>query len=405
MGRILIAWELGEGLGHVVKLKPLVQELSGRGWEVFVAAKDVAGAAKAFDGDRISLLPAPFKQRRTGVEFSVVNTYARLLHNAGFGEGGVLLPLIESWRNLIRLTRPEVVLAEHSPSALAAAHSLGVPRIVAGTGFVCPPDQQPIPALRSGEDVCDRTRTVEEKLLLERLNDVLEKFSATPFDYLAQLYSQADDLFLLTYPELDHFPHRVGATYWGTSTILAGKRPQWLSGGARRVFAYLKPFPELERHLKALAASGHDVLAYVPGLAAETRRKLAGPNLRFAQAPVDLREVGDACDAAVLNGTHGTTAAFLLAGKPTLHLPIYLEQELVVGRVRRLGAGDGLPRNRPQELVPKLNELLEGGIAAKAAQGFAARYVAHDPRIAAVSLADRVESVVNRSFGTIGAVG
>jgi len=42
--RIVLTWELGGGLGHMMNLRPLAAELVARGHEVFIAAGDLSRA-------------------------------------------------------------------------------------------------------------------------------------------------------------------------------------------------------------------------------------------------------------------------------------------------------------------------------------------------------------------------
>jgi len=46
--KVLFTWELGEGNGHLMSLKPLAARWSRSGHTVAIAARDVLGARQAF---------------------------------------------------------------------------------------------------------------------------------------------------------------------------------------------------------------------------------------------------------------------------------------------------------------------------------------------------------------------
>ncbi len=116
--------------------------------------------------------------------------------------------------------------------------------------------------------------------------------------------------------------------------------------------------------------------------------------MRFEDQPIDLAEVGRTCDLAVLNGNHGTTVSMLLAGKPTLQVPIFLEQGLFSQAVERLGAAVVARPDRPLEAVAGLMELLGSGRYAEAARQFAARYAGYDPERQINAVVDRAEELL-----------
>jgi UDP:flavonoid glycosyltransferase YjiC (YdhE family) len=60
----------------------------------------------------------------------------------------------------------------------------------------------------------------------------------------------------------------------------------------------------------------------------------------------------------LLNATRGATAAALLAEKPILLLPIFLEQGLTAARIEEMGAGIPVPSNRHNNLEIALDRLL-----------------------------------------------
>src|SRR5207253_1351185 len=109
---------------------------------------------------------------------------------------------------------------DHSPTALLASRGLPARRALIGSGFCCPPGEEgdgiwgvirPISAAAA-----DRARLRgDEDGVLARVNRVLNRWRLPPLRRLGELYTEVDENFLTTFPELDHFPQRRGAGYWG----------------------------------------------------------------------------------------------------------------------------------------------------------------------------------------------
>src|SRR5439155_12369678 len=99
---------------------------------------------------------------------------------------------------------------------------------------------------------------------------------------------------------------------------------------------------------------------------------------RFETEKQDLATVGRECDVAITNGNHGTTAALLLAGKPVLHVPLYLEQVMLARRVADIGAGVHLPTGQPEAMCRCLTQLLQSSHLRRSAAAFATRYAGFD---------------------------
>ena len=91
-----------------------------------------------------------------------------------------------------------------------------------------------------------------------------------------------------------------------------------------------------------------------------------------------MAEVGRQCDLAIVNGSFGTTSALVLAGKPMLLVPIYLEQALFSAAVARLGAGLAASPIQPQQIATSLATILQSDKYLLAARAFASRHANHD---------------------------
>ncbi len=379
MATVLLTWELGGGLGHLVRLQPLAKGLCDRGHRVFVALRDLSRAEQVFGGVQVSYLQAPFKTRKANHRIDPPRTFAHILHNIGFGELNELRAMAEAWRNLYQCIRPDLIIFDHSPTALLAACSYGAKRVLVGNGFFCPSNAYPLPDLRPGlPDDSERLRQDEDQVL-HNANQVLQRWRETPLERLSQLYESADENFLTTFRELDPYPDRLNAQYCGAWPKGGGKTPIWPEGDGKKIYAYLKPFPALAKLLTCLNRLRYPTLVYMDGNNADLQERFRSATLRFEDQPLDLQLVGKHCDLAILNGTHGTAVSMLLAGKPVLHLPFFLEQALTSASVVRIGAGLSAPLARPRQIVQQLGRLLSSERYAEAAGRFAASYADFTP--------------------------
>ncbi|HUT10128.1 MAG TPA: hypothetical protein VMY42_06500 [Thermoguttaceae bacterium] len=399
MATVLVAWELGGGLGHLVPLLPLVRGLCERGHRVFAALKDLPRAGAVFDDAGVSFLQAPLRTGRVRNHIERPRTFAHILHNVGFSDSGELRTLAEAWRHLFDYVQPDLILFDHSPTALLAARTHHARRAVIGIPFACPPDAHPFPDLRPGlGDPCDLRR--DEDLVLDRVNKVLASWHQPQLTRLSQLYHPVDETFLTTFQELDHYPTRKGSQYWGVWPLAGGQPPSWPKGKGKRLFAYLKSFPALPRLLALLNELRCPTLVYSEENDPRLRKRFQSATLRFANQRVDPSLVCAQCDLAILNGGHGTTASMLMAGKPILQLPIYLEQKLNAAATIRLGAGLSARIGRPEEIAVKLMALLCSEKHTEAARRFARRYADFDPKGQLGKALRRTEELVCRDVGT-----
>ena len=376
MARVLFTWELGGGFGHLHRIAELARPLVAAGHEVHFASAELAGLDGLFD-DAVRCHQAPLAHRAMAGKPPMLFTFPQVLARTILRDTGTLLGAVRAWQNLFDLIAPDVIVADYSPTALLAARGRAVRQVVVGTGFLVPPDRTPLDNLRRAPAVDAAALSRIEAGALAAMNDVLRRTGGTPLERIGQLYA-VDAQALMTLPELDHYPDRVDAEYWGLTRHPPGAAPDWPDAPGKRVFAYLKPFKTLPEFLGALHARGGPTLVFAPKLPAKLTDRFASSALRFVPRALDMEPACREADLVVCHAGHGAVASSLLAGTPLLALPQNLEQHLNAENAARLGAALNAPLLQPGGMSTKLGRLLDEPSFTDAARAFAARHSALD---------------------------
>ena len=337
MASILYAWEFGANLGHIGTFLPLARELREKHHEVHWAVTHVHQAARLLPNENFDWLQAPTlpERQREGPPLN----YADILLRFGYASATDLYGVVVAWRELIRLTKADLVLADHAPSAILAARSLGVPVMLFGSGFFAPPNVHPTPNMRPWSAVPAQRLLEIDHIAIASINAVLLRLSQAPLRQLADLFDVAETA-LLSFPELDHYPDRGPAKYWGMLPAAVATPPQWPTASGPRTFAYLRPeSAHCGAALEMLSRHPGPVLIYAPDISPQVVQQFASAHLQFASSAVDLITVAQEAAVGVTYASPAATVAFLLAGKPILMIPGHLEQFLFARRVEQLGAG------------------------------------------------------------------
>lgn len=377
MARVLIAWELGGGFGHVARLRPFARHLKASGHACAFAMRQLGAASSMIEPELGPLYQAPV---RLGEPVNPVRTqvsYASLLHNIGFSNPVELAGRIRAWRDLMRILRTEVVIADHSPIAQIAAQTLGLKCLAVGAGFCLPPLSTPFPSFRPRMKLTDKVLLGNEQAVLEELNRALELDALPAFDSLQQIFARCERA-LLSYPELDHYGVERDERYFGHPPTAGGAPPEWPAGRGPRLFAHLRPSPQLNAVLLALCKSSARVLIKFDGIPAQSIQPYLRPGLSATDQAIDFAAVAEQCDAWIGTGSHGLVCEQLLAGKPGLLMPRIHEQYLLSRRAAQAGAAINLADSEPSALEASIDQLFEDDTLAAAAQSFASRHAGLD---------------------------
>lgn len=386
MARVLLAWELGGGFGHLAPLAAIAQTLRAAGHECAFALRDLASARKLPALREGRTFQAPLflpGWRDARIE---QHNHADLLASIGWRDAHALEGVLAGWIELLDVIDPDLVIYDHAPAAMAAARARGLPGIaVAASGFTLPPAVSPLPAFRHGNSGAES----REGEVLRALNLALGNLGVPPVETLGALFDvEARALFSL--PELDPYGPREDVEYLGPLHTAGGREPGWPQGDGPRVFAYLKRFDTLPALLDALAASGACALVHVSGLDDTDCARLSRGRLCVTTELFDIDRVLRDC-ALVISHGGSLAASALLAGRPQLLLPLYVEQQLTAERVQALGAGLGAPKLAPGGMREKLHRLLRDPAFVKNARTVATCH-GHFP----VSLDDALKLLTER---------
>ncbi len=375
MSRILLAWELGAGFGHLGPFLGLAPELLKRGHEIHIAAREIAGACKAVGDLPVAVHQAPLCLNTYGGLQEPPLNYAEILMRYGYLDPVMLRAMFAAWRSLLRATQADIVIADHAPTALLAAHLLGLPRAVIGSPFAVPPAVHPTPNMRAWMDVPMERLMDSDARVLANINEALPD-GACRIDEIHQIFPAAPRFFT-GIPETDPYGARGSENYLGLITPSTGTAaPLWPEGSGRRAFAYLHAdYRHLDAVVRELGASGARVLAFVLGADAKMRLHIQGQGITLSPELVDMRRALAEADLCVTHGM-GTTLSAVHAGVPLLMLPKQLENYLFASALQKAGVGIAVHPDEPNiEFGPALGKLLSGGNQyALNARALAARY-------------------------------
>lgn len=394
MANILLAWELGGGYGHVAPLRALAQELVRRGHRCTFAVRDLGTAEEWLEPALGRVLQAPLRLGAIRNPVRVQVSYASLLHNSGFDQPLAIAAALRAWRELIEGHGCDLLVADHAPMAVAAAHGLHTPVLQVGTGFTLPPTVAPYPVFRPQLRVGEEVLRHNESAVLVPLRAAFERLGWTPPSSLQTVFGGGLRA-LFTYRELDHYDTPRQDDYLGLPDLAQGLAPQWPAGDGPRLFGYLRPSKSLPGLLAALQRLPARVLLRIGGgVTADSLRGYERAGLRIVDQAVDLKRAARDSDALIHYGAHATTAEFLLAGKPALLVPETPEQSLVALRAQQLGAALVPPPKGDFNVSAALRQLLDDAALKRAAESFSVRYADQDRARIVPALIERASSTI-----------
>ena len=393
---ILCTWEIGGELGHISRYSAIVKALESDGHHVVLALKDLSRAYPFFCNTKATLMQAPVWLPKVTMQRPIA-CLADTLLCLGYLETDPLDCLVQAWESIINSVKPDLVIFDYAPTAMIALRHTQIPKILIGTGFADPVPGRSIVDWRPYPKDDGLIARQEDRVLLQ-VNAVLARRGQPTLAQLTDLFA-VDRVVISTFPELDLYSQRDNADYCTGPTANLVDTPVKCASDARpRSLAYLKPaHPNIELLVTALARSKANVFIACPKGPANLFTPHVSERFQFSNELVDLQGAMGDVDVFVGHGNASSVKESLVAGNPTVVLPIQLEQLLTGRKVQQAGFGV-LVEKIPglDEMVKLLDDLLMNGDSYRAnIQTLLERHPA--PRLCVAEAVDKaVRHLLNR---------
>lgn len=399
--RVLLAWELGDNFGHVAKLIKIGTALRERGFDPVLSLQNLAGVAPLIEHVDMKLLQSPHARVKPPQDSTrPVLTYADDLRPCGYDRPLELAALLRAWDGMLDLVKPDILIANSAPTALLAARRYpGIMRVSVGLGYEVPDLATPMPALRYWETPDMKVLADHEQSILGNINQALTSLGHGTLSGLRDML-ETDMSFIMTWPELDHYPSRKTGEYVGPFYVEdTGVDADWLprQEGRARIFAYLSHGHDIGPIIRALQSmKGQDVILVARRLSADNLKTLAGfPHLRVYTDPVKISPLTSGADLCITHGGSGTFVQFMMGGVPQLIYPNHIEQLMAARRMEMLGCGlVGQTQGKPENAIQAIQRILTTPSYRTKALEWAATRQGHNVNGQAVIIADRIAAAV-----------
>jgi len=241
----------------------------------------------------------------------------------------------------------DLVITDHSPTALLAAKLLMTPCVMIGTGYTVPPCSTPVASIlpwkNTGEDAVNINSRLhaEDHKLMKTVNASIKalNFDKVELSKAQDIYSHAAQ-WIMSIPEIDHYGRRDGPYVVRGFKKKRAQVPVWPSTTGEKIFVSMNAQARhLDTLLSQLKERGDPVLAIVPNATKAQIKELSGGNILMQRQPVDMPAVYEQCRIFVNDCSHDQVYELISAGIPPILLPSDAESVLLAYRVAKCKLG------------------------------------------------------------------
>lgn len=360
---ILLAWELGGGMGHVTALVRLARRLKQFDVRLVAAVKNPA-AANMLAPIGVEILQAPLwpsaSMTQARIARSSSATMGDILATAGLADSAGLKRLLQDWDDQFLRIKPDLVVADMAPAAALVARGR-VPLIMVGNGFTLPPSEM----LRFPPLHRQTSPAFDEDETLAVVNAVLKSRGQARLDWLPQIFA-GDARLVLTFPLLD--PYRSQRARPADGPVFESAPQASPQDGG--IFAYFSRGYSLHPGVvPALMAHASQLRIHAPELSGAQADALKQAGAIVEAGPVAPADALASVRLIVHFGGSGLAAEAIAAGVPQLILSMQVEQDLNGSALQAAGLGRLVRAYDTASAIPQVpDELLrDTALAARAA--------------------------------------
>jgi hypothetical protein len=329
---------MGSGLGHLTRLKPLVEHAVEAGHRVSLIVKELVNIHTIFDIKKLDLLQAPYQTTPAPAMVPISWSEMMLLR---FASPARLANFVAAWRSTFDMVKPDLVIYDSSPAALMASFGQPWAKWTVGSPFFMPRiDMSHVgifPSVKLDASTLKRLQRSEQSLL-KFVNQAFDLAgSGQQINGVPDLVGQVDKELLTTLPEFDYFGARSTGEYVGMPASIGGGvgLPAWPSSSKFKVFAYLKNFPGLGSFLESLQKSGIAAVIYSIGIPGVVRKKY--DSHVYMDSPASMDVVCAEADLVVHMAGSQTVARCMKVGVAQILISTGLEQLFTAQSAQKLG--------------------------------------------------------------------
>lgn len=317
-GTILIGWELGSGLGHIMRLRPIIERLLGIGYNIVAAVRDRFIAGEVLQPlllqyqRSLDLVQAPIFVHKSMVRETSISLF-EVMRDIGFASQCRIEPILGGWHKLINRYNPVCILADFAPTLYVAARGK-IPVLTVGNGHAVPPAQSPM----RGPITCKHASTAADQEICRTLNMLTPDLP--PLCSITDAL-RGDHVVLCSPRALDPYhATRTDTAYWPPELNLTDRRVCDVQ--THDVLIYLpKHHLSIDHVLTSVESIGARSIAYLGKRLCKSFKYVT-----VSEEPLDLGIYIKKSSVVVHHGGFGISSLALAHHKKQIILPVDFEK-------------------------------------------------------------------------------
>ena len=327
---MLLAWELGEGLGHLPPLKAIALALQPLGVKPVFALRETHHAGPALRDFNAPVFVAPHWSKPAAPPFKT-GSFADILGANGYTTSERAASLIGAWDRLIDHVKPDAIVCEHAPSAMLSAFGR-IPVAFVGNGFAVPPaDEAQFPPYTPGVGSPEGQDVVLEAIsvALRRLGRPAPATLTAPF--------RGDFRGVYSFPLIDSYRAVRRERVLGP---IEPQPPLAPLPDRPRLFVYSAlDFARIDALFQCLMDIGPEASVYLRGNLGPRAAILRSRGVEVFDKPQPFAEIMPRASVVFSHAGSGFTNAALASGRPHITFPRHFEAKASAMGLEQAGCG------------------------------------------------------------------